>query len=201
MKWGDAQAVVQLIVGANLAYYAFKDMRMGHTAEYLKSVEELSAAMRKGDENIELIKNYRKKNRNDFSGLHDVRMKISKLDMRLMNLRGESFPTIKVYGGREISRIFEIPAIIVSVFGFSALVISSILYNKQIARWVFDLIVFFGSLPILANILAAYLLSRVVRNKWGKEYREIHAEYYEVTRSVIDYEELVCAMVDKMSGE
>jgi hypothetical protein len=55
MKWGDTQNLLSVIIGLNVAYYAFKEMREPHLNRLLNDIQTLKVDNEKTQDDLDRV--------------------------------------------------------------------------------------------------------------------------------------------------
>jgi len=164
MKWGDTQNLLSVIIGLNIAYYAFKEMRTPHLSNLNERVRELNSDV---GTKISEISSAIIPNSNEFLKA------VVDLHLRTMDLQGKTTGLVVGTSSRRFENKLGLPAMIVATLGTVLLVVSTVLYNDDLPAWLFWLVVVVGFTPVVLMILLNYLILWHAETTIGKEYHEL----------------------------
>jgi hypothetical protein len=165
MKWGDAQNLLSVIIGLNIAYYAFKELRQPYLLQLSKNVEDLDADL--------------------WKTIHRTDPITPQLNTQLMDLI-EPIMEVKLntrrlfYGttSRRFDDILGIPAMCIAALALLLLVESTIYFDRSVPGWLFSLIVGIGLAPVILIIAQNYAILSLFEARIQKRYdilwRELH---------------------------
>jgi hypothetical protein len=163
MQWGNTQNLLSVIIGVNLAYSAFKELRAPYldTLQRQFSLLEAEVARRTIQMNFE----------------HDLPSHASFLLLWRQIMSTES--ELKAYGWQissyNVERFAGIPSLLVSLVGTCLLIYSSLWYEKALTAGWFWSIVIVGVAPIALHIARHFWIIHFLRSRYEpklKEYRD-----------------------------
>jgi hypothetical protein len=167
MHWGDTQNLLSVIIGLNLAYTAFKELR----APYLDTFQRLLSGLE--------AQVHQRTTQMDFE--HDPRSKAGFLLLwkAVMDTQTELLGYSWHISSYKSERFVGITSLLAALFGTCLLIYSSLRYNADLAYGWFWLIVILGFLPIALHIARHFWITHFLRSRYEpklKEYRDRLAE-------------------------
>jgi len=135
MTWGDFQSILQILLGLNIAFYAFKEIRTAKVNQIHADANWLR----------QVIEDLHDKVANQ--GSDALKDKANSLRGEVISFRNglESFESPR---GEQFENRWSFVAIIVAIFAYVLLVISSYLYNSTLNGWAALIISIGGIIPI-----------------------------------------------------
>lgn len=151
VKWGDLQSVFQIIVGLNLAYYAFSELRNPSIGRLRKNLEQLEASIDRGVEMIEAERKVNKPSKvpDGFKNISELH----RLSLDLIEFRSQISLLEIMLDSAPIERFLGLPALIIGVSGIIMLIISAFKYTSLIPDEILVLSLIIGFLPPLVYVL------------------------------------------------
>jgi hypothetical protein len=178
MKWGETQNLFSVIIGLNLAYYAFRELRNPYLTSLKPKVEDLDEKITKLETDLSSEREW-----NTPSKVPDT-YGISK---ELWTLQQDLFETKRglagfyaVTSGRRFDNLFGIPAITVGVLATVVLIVSTAKYEDMISPYIFYPFVFVGFVPVVALLLINYLSVMAAAHVFERKYHLYHNRFHSI---------------------
>jgi hypothetical protein len=163
MKWGDTQNLLSVIIGLNIAYYAFKEIRAPHINTFVERVRELYDDYTKVGDDIRLA--------SDHIPEHATfQLELTKILLPILQYKMDVDMFLYDTTSRRFENLFGIPAMIVAVVGTLLLIISTVKFDDPLSLWAFYLIVLIGFAPIVVMLILNYGLLWHMKTKFGPDY-------------------------------
>jgi hypothetical protein len=162
MRWGDTQNLLSVIIGLNIAYSAFKELRAPYLTELTREIEQL---------NEDILNKIQKP---------PPEIDIKALTSLLIDASGLG-AELKVYAwsmaSRRMDNMFGLPSMVVAIVGIALLIFSTIMFDERLSPWLFWMIVGLGFLPVIIHILLNYALVIAMQDRFGKAHAEMQQRY------------------------
>lgn len=165
MKWGDTQNLLSVIIGLNIAYYAFKEMRAPHLNALKDRVDALEEDLRLREEDLRIA---------GHRIPHSAKLQLDlvKLWSPISDLKLDVHLLLHATSGRKFENVLGVPAIIIGCLGILLLVISTVKFDDELSQWLFYTIAFIGLAPVALLILLNYTLLWFADRKYGDKCHE-----------------------------
>ncbi len=165
MKWGETQNLLSVIIGLNVAYYAFKEMRAPHLATLKRNVDELSDNYSGRIDDLLAVITKIPKGGELFSA-------VMKVWMEVMELRSGVSVLVVGTSARRFENLIGLPAMFVAMATTILLVVSTVKYEELISPWLFYPITVVGFLPVVTAVLINYAILWFAAAEYEKKYHQ-----------------------------
>src|SRR5262245_38527850 len=118
MKWGETQNLLSVIIGLNIAYYAFKEIRAPHLKAFVERVDELYEDYEKVQDDIRLASEHIPEHAK-------LQLALTKILYPFLNYRMDVRMFLFGTTTRRFENLLGIPAMIVAIVGTLLLIIST----------------------------------------------------------------------------
>lgn len=176
MKWGETQNLISVIIGLNVAYYAFKDIRTPRLTSFGRDVTDLKEYIYKDMKDLQGERKWAM-----FAGeqskIPDSIQKetvLNDLWTKVMFLDIDVSAYVRASTSHSLETKFGLPAIAAAVLATMALTYSTIAYEELISSAIFWTIVLAGFAPTAILLALNYLLV------WGIKSRGFQARYDDI---------------------
>jgi hypothetical protein len=168
MEWGHSQNLISVIIGLNIAYFSFKEIRSPQLFRFLKLIEELITDAKQSLDDVNAlndwahISNEESKLNANQSLLHtltDIRLRAEMLKLQV---------SLEIEHGANVAweRFFSMCAMLIAVLATIFLVMSTIKFNTGISPILFSTITIFGFAPVVALIALNFTILYQVQKKF-----------------------------------
>lgn len=174
MKWGETQNLLSVIIGLNVAYYAFKEMRTPHLTTLKRNVDQLcdDATKRMDDLRIAADK---------IPNSNKLLRALVKAWLPMLDLQGEVTKLVVGTSSRKFENLLGIPAMFVASIATVLLIVSTVKFEDGLSSWLFWPIVVVGFAPIVGFIVVNYAILWVAEATYEAKYHEywnfLHLEF------------------------
>jgi hypothetical protein len=176
MKWGDIQSLLGVIIGLNIAYSAFRELRAPYVSALKVKTQELDTRVAKQTDDVASEREYNKPSK--VPNTYEISQELLKIQQEVFKLRDEVTVFYAVTSGRRFDYLFGLPAMIVGLLGVVFLIISTIKFEQPLSLLIFWMIAIIGLLPIGVLIGSNYLLVWLVVRQFEVKYSALHKRYF-----------------------
>ena len=182
MDWGETQNLLSVIIGLNIAYTAFNELRTPHLTRLSDQVTKLRSDIRTRYDELEDEKDWAElsethaklSNYKATTALNALGIAVSETDIRLAQL-------VSGTSSRNFEQLFGIPAVLIAIAGIAVLIHSTLNFKDQLDHRVFWAIVIVGFVPVAAMLLANFLIlwkARKIESIYLTQWRKYHDEIF-----------------------
>jgi len=172
MKWGETQNLLSVIIGLNIAYYAFRELRSPHLNTVRENLSNLSQKIQSDMDDV-LIAIGKIPNGGKIHGaLFATWMKVLDLEMKLNLLTNST-------AARRIESRLGILSMVAAGIGTGLLIFSTVNFEGLVPQYLFWLIVVLGFLPVAALVGFNYYVlwnAKPLTPEFDQHWRTVHLE-------------------------
>ncbi len=180
MKWGETQNILSVIIGLNVAYYAFKEMRMPHLSSLQRRIDKLYEDVSRRMDDVRIASHVIPK-------WTDIHRELLNIWQPVMDLRGNVNMIIELTSTRKFENLLGVPAMIVAVLATLLLIFSTVKFEDQLSLWLFYPAVLIGFAPPLAFMAMNLFIVWGAESKYGAEYTKYSGMRHDVEFKLLDY--------------
>jgi hypothetical protein len=166
MKLGEAQNLFSVIIGLNIAYYAFRDLRDPHIQKFTTEVDRLKA---------EIHETAQEKYESEYDS-EDVSF-AHQLDGEASQLQQELRRYVRGISSLYFENLLGVPSLAIAVAFVVTLIISTIKYEQELPISMLLFFVVLGFLPVVLQIALNFGLLWMIKRKFGKRYSTLLDRY------------------------
>lgn len=163
MKWGETQNLLSVIIGLNIAYYAFKEMREPHLEKIYSQIDKLGQDITKQTDDVSLARRKIPNSQVIWNALFALKEEWLKLRLLANGI-------VIGASSRKFENMIGIPAMIVAVATTILLVISTAKFDDSFSLWFFYPLVVIGFAPVVSAVAANYLILWAADQQLQTEY-------------------------------
>lgn len=155
MKWGDTQNLLSIIIGLNLAYYAFRELRLPHLNRMLEGFSDLRTEV------------------GEYSALKpdDDEAKTILAELRFLHYEAKSYVSlISSYSAQKV--IVAFPSLAVAAIAVLLLIHSTFAYEKPVSPWELPIIVL-GFAPVVFQFWLSFKSLQAAKHRFRPKYSEL----------------------------
>jgi hypothetical protein len=181
MKWGDTQTLVSVIIGLNLAYYAFKEIRGPHADRLRENLDKIGVQSLKSlSEARALRERISSSERTEVASLFSEFRELNTLATMLSR---RAHNVIDSASSISVERRLGFPAMLVAIAAILLLIVSTFRYDALISDLIVYAMIAVGFLPIIGAIAINYaVLARI--KTYEKELSKIGSRLIRAVRSL-----------------
>jgi hypothetical protein len=166
MKWGAAQNLFSILIGLNVAYYAFKEIRNPYLTELMRRTEEIYSDFQSRWNDLSLPDL-------DFPDKQTLRSALITAWVPIVEYHAEVRAFAAGIASSRREKSLGLVAIFVSGCATLLLIISCVKYEDSLPAWIFYPSLMIGFAPVIMFILNNYLILWAARRKFEARYDEI----------------------------
>jgi hypothetical protein len=170
MKWGETQNLLSVIIGLNIAYYAFKEIRTPHLTALQRRINDLEKHVHNRPDDLGLAGS-------KIPDGHKLRLALLEAWDPIIDLQAE---VNRLASSRKFENLLGMPAMLVGALGIILLIISTVKYEDALSTWLFYLLTAIGLTPVIGFIFVNYASLWMVIGSYEAKYHEywnfIHLE-------------------------
>ena len=175
MKWGDIQSLLGVIIGLNVAYSAFRELRAPYIRALKVAVDDLEARVSKQMDDVASERDYNKPSK--VPNTYGISEELLKIQQEVFELRSDVTVFDSVTSGRRFDYFLGLPAMVVGLLGIVFLIISTINFEKPLSLLIFCIITIIGLLPVGLLISSNYFLVWLAARQFEVKYHTLHKRY------------------------
>jgi hypothetical protein len=171
MKYGDMQNLLSVIIGLNLGFYAFRQIRMPMLTGIASSADALKTKLVSTQQTAQPCSAALRNSLQEFSD------RVKLIDSWAQDM-------VRDIGGEDL--VFGPVCVLVAVFATIMLIVSTVKFNDPIASRTFWTITIVGFVPVLTLIILNYGIARFWKNNPGKDLKKLWRDYFDLQTKVYD---------------
>jgi hypothetical protein len=165
MKWGEAQNLLTVIIGLNVGLYALKELRMPRLL-YLR--HRANTLMELADNLLDQAQ---------LRAPPDLKEDIESFHRRAVTITSTAQPMVEHYSQPWESWAFGKLAAFAGTAATILLIVSTLIYEKQLPLWLFLLITTIGFLPIVGAVLGNLCQIQQAKVYLGRDVEKLWKEW------------------------
>ncbi len=156
MKWGDTQNLLSVIIGLNIAYYAFRELRTPHLNRMLEGISDLRS---EASEYVAL------KPESDEA-------KVILAELSFLHHEAKSYVSLSSsYSFQKV--VVAFPSLFVAVMTVILLIHSTVVYETAISPWELTPIVLIGFAPVVFQFWISFASLKAAKHRFRPKYSEL----------------------------
>jgi hypothetical protein len=156
MRWGDTQTLLSVIIGLNLGYYAFKEIRGPHVDRLQENLDKIGVQVRSSMSEARILRE--RIGVSEGTEVTSLFFEFVKLNVLATALRSSANNIIRKASSIARERRLGFSAMLVAIAALLLLIVSTFRYDAGVSHFIVYATIVVGFIPIIVAIAMNYMI-------------------------------------------